>query len=209
MRRPPYLRTGRQWLSLNWKNAACNNNMVSPTHPVIHCLNETKGRDVTTQDPRSAELIRAHSTLAQEALRSQQEMNREMREKHPELSTPAKEAAGTEATYEYKIKLEYKSAGVLFLYVEFLDSNGRVVGIFEGSAPGALGIGVCWGSALLQYRIENILGWQASFGFVFSTGVCSITWTGMGFEHIGTAVAAGGSTGVVGLFGLGTFKKPQ
>ncbi len=153
-----------------------------------------------TQDPRDRELADAHSVLAKETLQvltaRTLEIAREHPQEAPDILRPAE---------QFKYDIQVSLGGLLFIVVtiDFRNTNYYFLGMGGGLALGAQ---VTWGTAWLNYQIQDIIGWEARFEMNYLPVATNINLWGLHGETIGS-IAAGGlgiGSGIVG--GQGSFK---
>jgi hypothetical protein len=128
-------------------------------------------------------------------------------EEHPRLSTPTTQKAITAET-QYKYFAEARFFGILYTVVEvrFYDNNYNQIGLFRGPAGGLSAIlGTTWGTAYLNYRYDEIVGWDARFEANFVPYVTNINWWGLHGETIGSFIGGGLAAGYGIVGGQGTF----
>ncbi|MFJ8143128.1 hypothetical protein [Streptomyces sp. NPDC096013] len=158
-----------------------------------------------TQDPREQELIKGHSIMAKEALRSLTARTLEIAQKADPENVPeqVRDSLAAKELSEYPVSIAIGGAFVVTLDANFTNLPYTFHGVSGGIA---LGGGITWGTAWFNYPIERIIGWDARFWASFATAVTSITYWGMSGEVIGSMIAGGLNIGGGGVGGQGTFR---
>lgn len=153
-----------------------------------------------TADPRSPELAAAHSTLARQALDAFTAKTREVLQAHPDA---AREIQAPQAQYKYDIQINV--GGLLYVVVD-VPFNGQNIHFFGQGGGLAIGAATTWGTAWLNYPIEQIRNWDARFQMNYWAVATNINWWGMNGAFIGSAAGGGLGLGAGILGGQGTFK---
>ena len=154
-----------------------------------------------SQDPRAPELAEAHSVLAREAFNALTAQAAEAAEAHPDEAQHLRRSTGQ--TYTYPIKLNLGSLLFTVVTIDFGGTKDYVRGYAGGPA---VGVGLGWGTAWLNYRVEDIVGWEARFELKFLPLVTQINLWGMHGEYIGSGVTGGIGLGSGIVGGQGSFK---
>ena len=151
-------------------------------------------------DTRSPELAKAHSVMAREAHRAMTASALELAEKSPgEASDLRKNYPSASEKYEYQAGVAL--GGALFAFnVDMLFTTAPYYFVGWGFGQGGGGI-LSYGAAWFNYRLEDIVGWQARFQASFAPIVSEINFWGMQGEYIGVFVGGGIGFGASFAFG--------
>jgi hypothetical protein len=161
----------------------------------------TTQQTLESQDPRSPELVEAHSVLAREAFNTLAAQAAKAAEAHPDEAKHLRSSTGQ--TYTYPIKLTLGSLLYTVVTIDFAGTDDY----FLGHAGGlAVGVDLGWGAAVLNYRVEDIVGWEARFELSFLPLATNINLWGMHGEYIGSGVTGGIGLGSGIVGGQGSFK---
>lgn len=105
--------------------------------------------------------------------------------------------------YKYDMQLSLGSVFFVTVTVDFKNTNDYFLGYAGGLAVGAA---TTWGTAWLNYPIQDIVGWAARFDLKYWAVATSIDLWGMHGEFIGTAIGGGLGIGAGVAGGQGSFK---
>lgn len=154
-----------------------------------------------TRDPRSPALAEAHSVLASEALKTLTAKTQEIAQAHPDA---ARELQPPQGEYKYDIKIDI--AGFLYTIVNVTFPNNYNSHFFGEGGGFSFGASVTWGTAWLNYPIEQLIGRKARFELNYWAVATNINWWGMNGETIGSALGGGLGLGAGIVGGEGEFK---
>lgn len=138
-------------------------------------------------DPRAQDLQDAHSTLAKTSLLLTNSQALEQAPSPGALQAPNLEQIRLGAAFTYNIQINFSAIlGGAFQIV--FPGGKNFMGYFGGPV---VGVGTTWGTAWLNYSIDQLRGWEARFWANLVPAGCQASLWGMNGEVIGT-VAAGG-----------------